>query len=790
MYQFKNQSPFLAQALTDIYNRLFSRRSEYLTPEHLLLGIAEQPPFREVDPDNSFPWTICKYLNRCALDSVPSDLPYSGPELSVKFVEMANIAYAIQRGADAPQLDVPHIVGAMLKLADTHAYELLMELCDDDPVEFMSNLIEAYANPEYQYSIEPASEPEHPQVEYAPLAPHPQDKPGQQPAESNASDDDDDDDDFSYDRGFFADDEEDSPSDRPEEVWRRYVTCLNDIYMNHNLLVGRAAELDRTILVLSRKDKNNPIHVGEPGVGKTAIAYGLARLIDVGNVPDSLKGCRIYSLDLGGLLAGTQYRGDFEKRIKSVLNGLAGEKGSILYIDEIHNIIGAGEIEGSTLDASNILRPYLEDGSIRFMGATTYSEYKVVEKDKAFSRRFEKIDIPEPTVDQAKGIVRMLDYSYGKFHGVTYAREALEYAVEASVKYITDRFLPDKAIDLIDEAGAWVKLYQDADNKVVTKAIVSQVLAKRCNVEMLADDAVDVTDLGTLKDRILSQIYGQDAAVAEVAEAVEMASAGLADDNKPMASLLFVGPTGVGKTEVAKVLASELHVPLLRFDMSEYAEKHTVAKLIGAPAGYVGYDDGGLLTDAIRKQPHCVLLFDEIEKAHPDIYNILLQVMDYAVLTDNRGQKADFRHVVFILTTNCGAQDARQGAVGFTPTRQRGATMLKSVKQTFRPEFINRLTSVTVFNDMDRTMAELVLDKKLRALSDKLAAKGITLTLEQAARELLMREGFSHEYGGREVERVINSRLKPLLTRAILYGNLSKGGAAVVDVDDDKLVLR
>ena len=772
MFQFHNQSPFLAQAVDDIWCRLLSHRSEFLTPEHLLLAISEQPPFRSID-GSDIAWEVSRYING-TVDAVPADVPYNGPEPSVQFLEMAKIAYAIQHASDAPKLDVPHIIGAMFRLSDSHVCELLMQLCDEDPVRFMSELIDAYNDPQYDYALEVTETPD-PREPYAPPA-----EPEQQ--DDDYDDDDEEDENFSFERGSFA--------DHKAASWHQYVTCLNDTYKHHNPLIGRDAEIERTILVLSRKDKNNPIHVGEPGVGKTAIAYGLAARIQHGEVPEGLKGCRIYSLDLGGLMAGTQYRGDFEKRIKSVLNGLAGEKGSILYIDEIHNIIGAGELEGSTLDASNILRPYLEDGSFRFMGATTYSEYKVVEKDKAFSRRFEKIDIPEPTVEEAKVIVRNLQDTYSYFHNVYYDADALDYAVEASVKYITDRFLPDKAIDLIDEAGAWVKLYQEGYPKDVTKAIISQVLAKRCNVEMLADDAVDVATLGTLKDRILAQIYGQDAAVSEVAEAVEMASAGLIDDNKPMASLLFVGPTGVGKTEVAKVLASELHVPLLRFDMSEYAEKHTVAKLIGAPAGYVGYDDGGLLTDAIRKQPHCVLLFDEIEKAHPDIYNILLQVMDYAVLTDNRGQKADFRHVVFILTTNCGAQDARQGGVGFTQTRQRGATMLKHVKQTFRPEFLNRLTSVTVFNDMDRTMAELVLDKKLRALYAKLAAKGVAITIEPAARELLMREGFSPEYGGREVERVINSKLKPLLTRAMLYGNLRNGGTAVVDVEADNLVLR
>ena len=444
--------------------------------------------------------------------------------------------------------------------------------------------------------------------------------------------------------------EEETGEHQHEAAWRRLVTCMNDLYQNHNPLIGREQELTRTIQVLCRRDKNNPLHVGEPGVGKTALIWGLARMIQEGNVPERLKGSRIYQLDIGTLLAGTQYRGDFEHRIKQIMDGIQEES------------------EGS-MDASNMLKPYLESGSIRFIGSTTYEEYnRHFSRSKGLVRRFQQIDIPEPSPEETKHILQQLRPQYEQFHQVTYDEAALDFAVDASYKYVNDRFLPDKAIDLIDEAGAASQLTtatvpetvpEPAEGKI-TKADIADVLAKTCKVDALAMKADDDnTQLETLAPRLLAKIYGQDEAIRQVVESVQMSKAGLLDDNKPLASLLFVGPTGVGKTEVARVLAQELGITLLRFDMSEYTEKHTVAKLIGSPAGYVGYEDGGLLTDAIRKTPNCVLLLDEIEKAHQDIYNILLQVMDYARLTDNKGRKADFRNVILIMTSNAGAQSTR-----------------------------------------------------------------------------------------------------------------------------------
>lgn len=440
------------------------------------------------------------------------------------------------------------------------------------------------------------------------------------------------------------------------------------------------------------------MHVGEPGVGKTSLAYGLAARIEAREVPERLLDCRIYELDLGTLLAGTQYRGDFEKRLKTIMEGVRNEGRAIIYIDEIHNLIGAGRTGDGSMDASNMLKPYLESGDIRFIGSTTYEEYnRYFARSKGLVRRFQQIDILEPSIEETIHIVEGLKEKYEEFHGVTYQPDVIPYAVKASVRYISDRFLPDKAIDLVDEAGAYREIHPiPSGEQIVDKTLITDVLARICKVDALAMKEEDTTSLETLHARISAKIYGQEEAVRQVVEAVQMSKAGLLDENKPLASLLFVGPTGVGKTEVAKVLASELGISLQRFDMSEYTEKHTVAKLIGSPAGYVGYEDGGLLTDAIRKTPNCVLLLDEIEKAHPDVFNILLQVMDYAVLTDNKGRKADCRHVVLIMTSNAGAQFARQASIGFSSQITAGEAMLKQVKKTFKPEFINRLSATVV----------------------------------------------------------------------------------------------
>lgn len=583
-------------------------------------------------------------------------------------------------------------------------------------------------------------------------------------------------------------DEEEEYEQQATGEWKSLVSNISEEAKTHTPLIGREEELDRTIQVLCRMEKNNVLHVGDPGVGKTAIIYGLATMINEGRVPDRLKGYKIYGMDMGQLIAGTQFRGDFEKRLKMVMDGALKEK-AILYLDEIHNIIGAGNNSENGPDASNIMKPYLSSGKLRFIGATTHEEYnRKMSKDGAITRRFQTIDIKEPSIEEATKILYGLQKSLQKFHNVIYRKDALEYAVKASAKHISGRCLPDKAIDLVDEAGAYLEVHPKSTAKdYVTKALVDEVLMKVCKIQANALKESNNEQLLHLKENILDKIYGQDKAIEELTEAVMMAKAGLSDDGKPLAQMLFVGPTGVGKTEVARVLAKELGVELVRFDMSEFTEEHSVAKLIGSPAGYVGYNDGGQLTDAIRKTPNCVLLLDEIEKAHSTIYNILLQVMDYGMLTDNKGQKADFRNVILIMTSNAGAQYAAQASVGFTGGISRGEAMMKQVKKTFKPEFLNRLSDIVVFNDMDEKMAELILNKKLNELNAKLAERNISFRLTDEALSMLRKKSFTKEYGGREADRVLARELKPLLMREILFGKRKSGAMITVDTDGTAL---
>lgn len=595
-----------------------------------------------------------------------------------------------------------------------------------------------------------------------------------------------------------AEEGDNKESERKREPWEDLVTCLNDTYKQKNPLIGRTKELARCIRILCRKDKNNPLFIGEPGVGKTALIYGLTKMIEEGNVPKWLKGQSVYALEMASLVAGSSFHGEFEKRMKAVLEGARKRGNCILYIDEIHTICDTGG-GNSSMNAGEMLKPYLEDGSIRFIGTTTYQDYnKSMANKKAIARRFGQIDIKEPSIDETVMIINGLLPYYEKHHGVRYSEEAVRYAIEQSDALIHDRFLPDKAIDIIDEAGAFLqqnpKLDKNGNPKQaryqkVDTAIIKQILTDVCRIDAKALTSESNAELKNLDKRVSSEIYGQDEAIKQVVRSVMMSKAGLMEPEKPIASLLFVGPTGVGKTEVCKVLAKELGIELVRFDMSEYTEKHTISKLIGSPAGYVGYDEGGLLTDAIRKTPNCVLLLDEIEKAHTDIYNILLQVMDYAKLTDNKGNKADFRNVILVMTSNAGAQYANQASIGFNGGQTKGQAMLTSVKKTFKPEFLNRLSGTVVFNDMDETMASLILDKKLNQISKRLETKNVCITLTDTAKSYLLEKGFNPQYGAREMDRAIQQHLTPLLMEEILFGKLKKGGNANIDLRDGKLSL-
>lgn len=592
--------------------------------------------------------------------------------------------------------------------------------------------------------------------------------------------------------------EEEEEKPRQREPWEDLVTCISDTYKTKKPLIGREQELSRAIRILCRKDKNNPLFIGEPGVGKTAMIYGLARIIDEGNVPEWLKGQRIYELDMGSMVAGASYSGEFEKRMKTVLEGARNNGRCILYIDEIHSIMGSSN-GGNQTNAADLLKPYLDDGAIRFVGSTTYQDYnKQMANNKAIARRFGQIDIKEPSVDETMDIITQLLPIYEKHHGVRYDATAVRYAVEQTDSKICDRFLPDKAIDVIDEAGAYRQQHplvkKDGSRKApryqkVDTVLIRQILTEICRIDAKSLSSESNEELKNLEERIGSEIYGQDDAIAKVVESVMLSKAGLAEPEKPMASLLFVGPTGVGKTELCKVLAKEMGIELIRFDMSEYTEKHTVSKLIGSPAGYIGYDEGGLLTDAIRRTPNCVLLLDEIEKAHSDIYNILLQVMDYAKLTDNKGNKADFKNVILVMTSNAGAQFAGQAAIGFGGGLSKGEAMMNTVKKTFKPEFLNRLSGTVVFNDMDRTMASLILDRKLKKVEERLAAKGVTMNIDDEARQFLLEKGFTTQYGAREMDRTIQQHLTPLLMREILFGKLRKGGEAIVSVCNGSITI-
>ena len=763
----------LNKAMKFASQKALVENSDFITPEHLLYGMMTLPQMQDLmwscneafDLDN-FLDELDEHIEESTKDdsqgAKPNDICEPSFQLQQVFTDAVRQAIMAERKA----IDMPMAINAILCLENSWAAYLLRKHANVEDFEIMT------ATEIHFHERSTGVEEDDDQY-------------------SNGEGDnpfglfDDDDEDL-----LFGDEDDFSSPSHKNDKWKKYVTCINEHLAEKNPLIGRERELDRTIQVLCRKDKNNPLHIGEPGVGKTALVYGVARRIEEGKVPDRLKGCNIYQLDMGTLLAGTRFRGDMEQRLKQIMEGVTSEAHCIIYLDEIHNIVGAGKGAEGGSDVSDLLKPYLDDDRIRVIGATTYTEYnKNFTRSVGMIRRFQTIDVEEPSIDEAIHILKSLKPIYEKYHHVKYDAAAIEYAVTSSAKFITDRFLPDKAIDIIDEAGAQAEM-EGKKYKKIGKKQIAEVLAKVAKIDALAIKQDDNKNLASLESRMKDVIYGQDRAIQTVVEAVQLSKAGLTDENKPLASLLFVGPTGVGKTEVAKMLAQELGVKLVRFDMSEYVEKHTVAKLIGAPAGYVGYDDGGLLTDAVRKSPDCVLLLDEIEKAHSDIFNILLQVMDYGVLTDSKGRKAHFKNVILIMTSNAGAQYASQATVGFASTASAGSAMLKQVKHTFKPEFINRLNEIVVFNDMDEQMAKLILGKKLRELNAKLAAKSVSITLTDEAHQHLLKSGYSKEYGAREMDRVIQQQLKTMLMREILFGKLKKGGEATVDLQNGILTIK
>lgn len=770
--------------IEDVINYAKKNKYEYIIPELILLFLPKYDEFNEAFEECGGNIKTLKADLKEYIKEYAGHIDNGNPELSAGTVYA--LAYAEQSSVNSgcDYVEVRHILHGLWQLEDSYAV-YFMRKQDINEAELLC----AMADIEDEYN--------------------------------SLFDDDDDEEDLyvdiedgqvTADRGVFGQpgsirsSRNKQTKKEGKDIIELYAPCLNDTLEDINPLIGREEELDRTIQILCRKDKNNPLHIGEPGVGKTAITYGLAMRINEEKVPDAIKGSKIFALDLGGMLAGTQYRGDFEKRFKSVLSEIEKEEKPIIYIDEIHNLAGAGAVGESSFDAGNMLKPYLAGGHIRFIGATTYEEYKkYFEKNKSLVRRFQNVDIKEPSEEETLNILRGLRSKYEEFHGVTYDDDVLEYAVTMSAKHINERFLPDKAIDLIDEAGAYRKLnpikestdQEDSVNsdttdnnnneikQIVDIDAINIVLTKICRVPIETVKTDNVDGLSTLETRLKGKIFGQDEAVSQVVNSVKFSRAGLLEEGKPLASLLFVGPTGVGKTEVAKSLAKELGVKLIRFDMSEYGEKHTVAKLIGSPAGYVGYEEGGLLTEEIRKNPSSVLLLDEIEKAHSDIYNVLLQVMDYATLTDNQGRKADFRNVIVIMTSNAGANRIGKQSIGFTRQSYDSSVVMDAVKNTFQPEFRNRLNRIVVFNGMDDDMATRIVEKKLGELKELLIKKNISMTVDDSAFALVKKKGISEEFGAREVDRVIRNELKPLLVDDILFGKLKDGGELTITTDNE-----
>lgn len=720
--------------LVEAYKIANNKRHEYVTPEHLLLASLKNKRFLEAikgcgGDAQKLTDNLNDYLDKYVSKVEGKDAKESFGMENILFIATQQAVFSGKN-----KIDLEHIISALYELENSYAVyylneqginkrDLLFDLCHRESEIMLEN-----SNDEIFL-------------------------------DNNLNDE--------YDEAEELD---------KETIIKKYAKNLTQEVnqINKDPLIGRQDILDRTIQILCRRTKNNPIHVGEVGVGKTAITLGLAKLIVEKKVPEKLKNAEIFSLDVGSLLAGTRYRGDFEERMKVLLDEIMTRENPIVYIDEIHTIVGSGALEGGSLDGASLIKSYLLEGKIKFIGATTYDEYKkYFEKDKGLSRRFQIIDVKEPSKDEAVKILEGLKKNFEDYHNVKYTNRALVSAVNLSSKYINDRYLPDKAIDIIDEAGAYMSMVRkDRRTKKIDEGIIEKIIAKMCNIPKETVEGNEVQSLKNLEATMKKNIFGQDTAIENVVRCIKMSRAGLNDENKPVASMLFVGPTGVGKTEIAKVLANSLGIEFVRFDMSEYGEKHAASKLIGSPPGYVGYEEGGLLTETIRKKPNCVLLLDEVEKAHRDILNVLLQIMDYATLTDNKGRKADFKNVIIIMTSNAGARYVGKNLVGFLDREVKKDVINEEVKKFFSPEFRNRLDKIIVFNDIDKDMSINIVKKQLAIFNERLKNKNINVTFRESVIEYIADTGTSKEFGAREILRVINTQLKPLLVDKILFDDL------------------
>ena len=769
MFATTSQQPMITKELQESLLAAMSearkRRHEYLCLEHVLYSFTEEP-------------SSAKILRACAVDlsrlrsqlaefltekvtTLPEGVDEE-PEQTVSIQRVLQRAIFHMHSSGKSQISSGDVLAAMFREQDSHAIFLLESqgVTRLDVINYLS------------HGIEKSGSSDGEDGEAGDLS----------VSKSEPGSDGD------------SEDEEGGESDKKKSLLERYTVNLVAEAKAGRIdpLIGRESELTRTMQVLCRRRKNNPLYVGDAGVGKTALAEGLAWKISRGEVPEVLQESVVYSLDLGGIVAGTKFRGEFEQRMKGILTELRKVKKAILFIDEIHTIVGAGAVSGGAMDAANLLKPALASGELRCIGSTTFEEYKTVfDKDRALSRRFQKIDLSEPSADETFLILKGLRARYEEFHSVRYTDPALRAAADLAAKHMTDRHLPDKAIDVMDEAGAAMRILPGGKSKkVVRPADVEQIIAKMAKIPPKSVSADDKTQLQSLEPELKRVIFGQDSAIESLVTSIKLSRSGLASPEKPVGCFLFSGPTGVGKTELAKQLARVLGIEFIRFDMSEYMEKHTVSRLIGAPPGYVGFDQGGLLTDAVRKTPHAVLVLDEIEKAHPDIYNVLLQVMDHATLTDNNGRKADFRNIVLVLTTNAGARELQQGAIGFGTAQASKNLDKTAIERTFSPEFRNRLDSWITFQSLSPEIIRKVVDKFVGQLVEQLKQKKVQIELTDEARSWLAEKGYDRLNGARPMARLIQNELKRPLADAILFGELQNGGLVRVTVDGGKLALQ